>query len=132
MYRKCEMKISERRTTEQVTNLDLRLMMALIETALPQVETSVRTMHTRARRISTDGTACWFHIMVTGEGGGTWSRDKLPMSREKFPDELFRRLPDISSVFLSMSEGTRVGVRSKYNRDIKSNHDIKFNLNYLG
>ena len=92
--------------TTQTTNLDLRLMMALIETALPQVEIKVRTMQTRARRISTEGTACWFHIMVAGGSGVTRSRDILSRSRDMFPDELLRMLPDISSVFLSMCEGT--------------------------
>ena len=86
--------------------------MALIDTALPQVEIKVRTIQTKARSISTEGTACWFHIMVTGEGGVTWSRDMLSRSRDMFPDELLRMLPDISSVFLSMCEGTRDKERS--------------------
>ena len=82
-------------------------MIALIETALPQVETRVRTMQTRARRISTEGIACWFHIMVTGGGGSvTWSRN-CPMS----PEELLRTAwPEISRVLFSIVS-TRIETR---------------------
>ena len=85
-------------------NLDLRLRIALMETAFPQVDTRVSTIHTSARRISTQATACWFHIMVTGGADVTTSSNLPP------PDEPFRTLPEISTLRVLLSIGiTTIG-----------------------
>ena len=84
-------------------NLDLRLRIALMETAFPQVDTRVSTIQTSARRISTQATACWFHIMVTG-GADVTRSSNLP------PDEPFRTLPEISTFRVLLSIGiTTIG-----------------------